>query len=383
MAEEIKQEVELEEKTVEVSPVEELKSHVEDTVAAKTADFVSVDKAAEMVAEVKTAADEAVAELKGALDSTVEELHQLKAEGLSAPAVTGATMETKFDDISYEGATLKGQVYTKAEFDNTDVPGGRVNTNAPFYTLQQANPFRGRGALIPAGGAGVIKLPSINSISWASEAAQPSAARTAGGSSDSKNVTIETWVSENAWSVANLQDVPSMDAEIAGLMAAQLGLAEASDAVAVMKAASGLGNAVTTGVAAGLPTPANVVGKLIDMKTGLGASYQNGAYFLSRALYGVLAQSNNNGLNYDVASGVERLFGSELVIVDALEATAAGNLVGVFMDAGRGLALCSSSEMTIGRYDQTRPGAMTYFGHARFKNAVWDNASVATLKVGA
>ena len=72
------------------------------------------------------------------------------------------------------------------------------------------------------------------------------------------------------------------------------------------------------------------------------------------------------------------------MVVDALEGAGTdGNLVGTFGLHSRGLALCTTASMQIGRYDQTRPGSMTYFGRTRFKNAIWDPSAISTLKVGA
>ena len=376
------EENQVETKSAEDMVVEKFDAIVEE----KTVGLVSEEKAAEMVAsavaEVKEASAAELTELKGAIE-------KLEAD-VSAPAIikegdSKMQFEKQFVDEMGEVFAKKFDVITKRVGDNTDVAGGRVTGQGPYWSMIQADPLRLAATTIPAGGSGVVKLPSIAGISWASEAAQPAASRTPGGTSVSKNVIIETWVSENEYSLANLEDVPSMDAAIAGLMADELQEASADDAVAVLKAATvPSGHSLTTGVASGLPTAANVVGRLTDMVTPLSSRYASGgAYYISRAMYATLKQSNNNGLNYDAAAGVERLNGYPVIVVDQLEAVAAGNLVALFGDMGRGLAHCSSQNMTIGRFDQTRPGSMTYFGRARFKFGQWDENALTRMTVGA
>ena len=98
----------------------------------------------------------------------------------------------------------------------------------------------------------------------------------------------------------------------------------------------------------------------------------------------IQTSSDSNALNFDPRTGVNTLFGYPIMVVDALEGSGTdGNLVGTFGLHSRGLALCTAADMTIGRYLETRPGAQTYFGRARFKNAIWDPSAISTLKVGA
>ncbi len=295
----------------------------------------------------------------------------------------------KFGDIDHFGQTVQGQkfnVITKAVGDNTDIAGGRVDTNSPYYLLEQANFARQYGTLMPASG-GVIKLPDLSGVSWASEATQPeNPSRTPGGTLASKNVITDTYISENSLNLASLNDVPNMDGVMVNLMATQLGKSEAAEAVSTVKAETDANLAATikTGVAAGLPTNANVFGKMVDMISGLSTVYTSGARFLvSRALYGVISQSNNTGINFDPTRNVVTLAGFPVHQVEELEASnVANNLVALFGDFSRGLVLATSAEMSVGRYEQTRPGAMTYFGHTRFKHAVWNAKSLVQMTVG-
>ena len=313
------------------------------------------------------------------LKSTLASLPVSKSKGPSSMI--------KFEDTNIGGQIVKAQEFNvihKAYSDNTDVAGGRVDTNSPYYKLEQANFARRLGTIFPASG-GIVKLPDVNSITWASEATQPAAPRTPGGDLASKNVTIETWVSENSYSLASLEDVPSMDPAITGLMTDQLGVSEADDAVAVVKAATGLAGAVTTGVATGLPTAANIFGKTMDMVTPLTSAYRNSSRFvMSREYFSTLQQSNNNGINFDPTTGLTTVGGYLVEVVDALETSDTdGNLAAIFGNFSRGLVLATAANITIGRYDQTRPGAMTYFGRARFKHAIWDVNGLVTMKIGA
>lgn len=320
----------------------------------------------------------------------------------SIPPHTGAAKEhntmKNFGEIQVDGQVLKGFDFPviKSYNDNTDVNGGRVDSTQPYYVIEQSNVLgRQLGTVIPVSG-GVVKLPDVSSISWASEATTPintsvdgaAGSRIPGGTVSSKNVTIETWVSENAYSIASLEDVPAMDGAIAGLMMTQLGRAESTDAVAVVKAATlASGHAVTTGVGSGtdrLPTAANLIGKLSDVREALGSGYGNRGWAVSRELLGRIQESNNTTLNFDPIRGVQTLFGDPVYVVDQLESSATnGNLVGVYGDFSKGLVMATAATASIGRYDQTRPGAMTYFGRARFKHSVWDTSAIVTLKAGA
>ena len=360
-------------------------------VEEKTSGLISEEKAQEMINSAVEAKSDEIADLKKASEEMKESLLDIEAKASTPATMTKGdnNMAIEFKEMTLDnGSVVKGQAFNivqKRVGGNEDVAGGRVDSNMPFFTLEQANPYRPLASVLPASG-GVIKLPSIAGISWASESAQPAAARTPGGSSASKNVIIETWVSENEYSLANLEDVPGMDGVITGLMSEQLGVAEADDAVAVMKAATGLGAAITTGVATGLPAADDVIDVMESMVSGLGSSYSSGGTFaVSRALFGAIQTSADaNALNFDPRTGISTLFGRPIMTIDALEGDGTdGNLVATFGLHSRGLALCTAASMQIGRYDQTRPGSMTYFGRTRFKNAIWDPSAISTLKVGA
>ena len=380
-------------KTDEVDAVAELKSVIDTAVETK-ADVSAIEEVkAAHAAEIEAVKSEAKEALEAAKSEVLEAVEQ-KFDALPAIVKTeNKSMDViKFEDVDFNGSIVKAQkfdVVTKNYLDNTDVNGGRVSGQQPYFILEQNNVLgRQLGTVIPASGVGVVKLPDVHEISWASEAAQPAAARSPGGDLASKNVTIETWVTENQYSMSSLQDVPGMDAAITGLMSARLGLAEQADAVAVIKAATlATGHNVTTGVNTGtdrLPTAANVIGRMANIREAMGSGYGNRTWIVSRELMGRLQESNNTTLNFDPRMGVQTLFGDPVIVIDDLEASGTtGNLVGAYGDFSRGLAMCSNSEMMIGRYDQTRPGSMTYFGHARFKHAVWDTSALVTFKVGA
>ncbi len=373
----------------EKSAEEQLEAVVKDTVATKAdkADLDAYTKSEDFVKAIEEVKEEAKAALEEAKAENLEALES-KLNNLAAPAIKkGSDGMIKFEDIQTENGICKGQVFTKSVTDNTDIAGGRVNTRDPWFKREQMNVLRNYSTVLPSSGAGVYKLPNLSGISWASEASAPvNTPRTPGGTLADTSITVLTWVSENQANNVSLQDVPGMDGAMVGLMAAQLGTTEAADAVAVIKAFD-FDNAreTTTGVATGFPTTANVFGKTIDMITGVEASYRtNARFFMSRGYFSAVTQSNNTGINFNPVTGLNTIAGYDVILVDALEdASVDGNLTAVFGDMAMGLALVSSESMNISRYEQTRPGSMTYFGEARFKHGIWDTNALSTMKIGA
>ena len=208
------------EKTAEEVVLEKMNGIAEE----KTSGLISEEKAQEMINSAVEAKSDEIADLKKASEEMKESLLDIEAKASTPATMTKGdnNMEIEFKEMTLDGSVVKGQTFNivqKRVGGNTNVSGGRVDSNMPFYTMEQANPFRSLGTLFPASG-GVVKLPSIAGISWASESAQPdlpTSPRTTGGTSTSKNVNIETWVSENEYSLANLEDVPGMDGVITGL----------------------------------------------------------------------------------------------------------------------------------------------------------------------
>ena len=388
------QETNIEQPTAEAEVVSMIKNTIDEQVSTKAdkADVEGLTATTDTHSTDIEAIKSAHEADKVANEEIIKDLSD-KLEGLEATIKSAhATQETNtMNGINFEKGAVEGlgndiahQKFStiKSVDTNQDVPGGRVDTNSPYYTLAQANILRNDMTVMPASG-GVVKLPTVGGISWASEENQPTSARNAGGTLASKNVTIETWVSENAYSIASLEDVPAMDSVITNLMAQQLGSTEIADTIAVIKGSSEL-TGITTGDAAALPAANEIVAKTQELIDQTSSAYRVGAkLYVSQEYYGKLSVADNNGLVYDVVSAVNRFHGFEIVIVDALEAAEAGALVAFFGNLSKGMVLATASTMSIGRFDQTRPGAMTYFGRSRFKSAIWDESAIKTLKVGA
>ena len=209
------------EKTAEEVVLEKMNGIAEE----KTSGLISEEKAQEMISSAIEEKSAEVAELKAETAELKESLLDIEAKASTPATMTKGdnNMEIEFKEMTLDGSEVKGQsfnIINKRVGGNTDVAGGRVDTNMPFYTLEQANPYRSLATTLPASGS-IVKLPSVAGISWASESAQPdlpNSPRTTGGSVSSKNVTVETWVSENEYSLASLADVPGMDGVITCLL---------------------------------------------------------------------------------------------------------------------------------------------------------------------
>lgn len=332
-------------------------------------------------------------EFKDSISTEIRELVDLKLQEMPAKKsriINPFEAEKCFKD----GRPAFQRTYEKMEFaynDNTDVAGGRVMSNMPYHRLEQMNILgRQLATTLPAMGQGVIKLPNIDMINWAVEGSQPTTPRTPGGNIGSKDLIIDTLVSQNSYSIASLQDVPSLDPAIVSLMAARLGFLEQTNAVATLKADTDLtsvdtGVAGTAGIFGGLPTTGDVFEKLMELIATLESPYWGNAMLIvSRGLYGRMQASENTTLNFDPERRVLMFAGFPLVVIEQLETGAAdGNIVAAFGDFSMGAVFADSAAMTIGRYEQTNPGAETYFGHSRSKFGVWDTDALVTLKVGA
>ena len=311
-----------------------------------------------------------------------------KIEALPVKQGSEKPKSGEFVKMSLNGASFMGTKIPilHSYLDNTDVAGGRVSAQSPFYHQYMGN-IMGRqlATIFSSGGQGVVKLPEVSNINFAPEPMQLDTGRTRGGTLASKQVVLETFVSENAFSLSSLDYVPSLDASIVSLMQRRALFREGQDAVAVIKADSTI-ESVATGEAAALGTAAETLEQLRSMITSLDSAYLAGAVFcISRAVWGLISGvTTANSIVFDQARGVNTFLGYPLIIIDQLEvSTTGGNLVGVFGQFSSGFALMTGSELTIGRYEQTTPGSMTYFGMFQAKHSVWDDEALVKLVVGA
>lgn len=366
--------------TVDVSAaLEEIKSAVNDeTKANKEAIEAAVEKFA--------TADATAKDLQDANKELTEKLSKLEGVIKAMPSTKVAEVETiglkneLIDGTQLVKASTAVVPITKAVRNNDGVPGNTDAAIGAYHTQLEANPFRALITVFPTT-AGSFHMPSVDGITFAQEGSQPAGGRTPGGELASTTITLETFTSENAYSMNSLADVPSLDATVASLIFQEAGKSEAQGVVSNGLNAGGFPS-VNTGVAANLPAVDKIVGKMADLLARLDAAYLVGAQFLiSRGVYAQLNKADNNGLAFDPANGITTLFGYPITVSGYLQAgNAANHKSAYFGDFGKGVILGSNETVSISRFDQTRPGSLTYYSMFRSKAGAWDTAALVSLK---
>ena len=274
-------------------------------------------------------------------------------------------------------ANLVLDIVTKAYGDNTDVTGGRVEARGIIHSLESGNFARTEASLWTTT-SGSVKIPLLSGITFVNEDTVPTS-RTQGGSLANTTVVVDNIVGSAQFSKPSIEDINDLDSKIMSLMMQAAAKKEATDAVAVLKAATL--PEVKTGLAAALPTSANVIGKLADMVAALSGAYLPGAkFYMSRSAMAVVQSSNNTGLNFDASRGIMTIFGYEVVVIDYLPSGGTANDEAVYfgrMDMA--LAFVSRRNLEVSRFMETVPGFVTYHGDLRSKSAIWDTAALVSL----
>ena len=161
---------------------------------------------------------------------------------------------------------------------------------------------------------------------------------------------------------------------------------EAVDAVAALKAATLI--VVTTGATDTAVTKTNIIAKLAEMKTKLSSAYKrNAKFFMDRTTLSTLedsALSTGGGLHFNPMTGLTTLWGDEIVVVDYMDdGNADGEDAVYYGDMKKALAFVSRKSLEIGRYMETAPGFVTYFGDVRSISVVVDHKALVSLTTGA
>ena len=126
----------------------------------------------------------------------------------------------------------------------------------------------------------------------------------------------------------------------------------------------------------------------MDLIEATPAAYRMGAILsISRSVEGLLSQhqASSGGYAFNAALGVMTVHGYPVYVSDHLEMGGAGGQVSaLFGNFRRGLILAESEMLIIGdTYEQTRPGAVTFFSEGRAKGSVRDFNAISGLITGA
>ena len=393
----------------ETNVAEELKDLIDETISLK-ADKTDLEglasvEAVEAKADradlegiVKTAEfEEAKVESAEAIDAVKLEIREEIEAKFAAVSPISVKKEIKmyqFEEITKDNGEISNNLtidlHTKANNDaggtETDIAGRSVESARMYYTAEQFNPFAGQVAVIPVSG-GSVKLPELGGLVFTEEDTVPVNRELASNSVSSKTVIIKNWTNYSQFSKPHFDDLPGLREMVTSLILQQHSVKQAEETAAVIKASvSGSGFAsVATGVADGLPSSDDVIGKLADLMSAVSTAYRTaGNFHVSPAVYSALViagRSATSGFAFDAASAQGTLFGYPVVINSYLQdGSTADDVSAIFGDLSKGVAMCERRALSIDEFPQAQPGYITYYSDARWTPAVWDVSAVAGLE---
>ena len=386
--------------------------HVEKSAEEQLADVIKTEVAGKADVEAVEAVKAAVDAIEIPSTEGLVEKADLDAANTEIEALKGQIeeMNVKFDSIpaiitkeapdmdsfkwDNEGFNAKAEVdltkeITKAYPSTGPVTGEPRSTARLYYALQQGNPFRMVSTVMPMNSS-TMELPTVTGISAAHEANVPNsisvADAAAGGELGTTQLVTRNFVSRNFFSDQAVEDLPGLDGMVGGFMGQEIGVAEAVDMVAQIKAAvnaAGFTNRRSTSGGA------VSIDDFIELRQGLSSMYaMNGKYMMSRGIYAELRTLSQSGagsdLVWDPVMGKMTLFGHEVIINDHLEDFgAANNLIALFGDFSRATVIGNRKSMNISRHEDTVPGGVYYYGNMRSRGQLWDAAGIFALRSNA
>jgi HK97 family phage major capsid protein len=305
----------------------------------------------------------------------------------AAPALIKGEKQMENFGLSHEEFKSAGSVdFTKAVTGTTNTTGAATASEGIYFALAQQNLFRAVSTVMPTS-ATAVNLPTVSGITAAHEANILSAVDAAsghGGAIASAQVIPQNWTSRTVFSNQSVADLPALDQMVAKFQAQQIGVAEATDMVAELDAATI--TEVDSGSADALPT---TVDAYADMIAALSSAYKPRAKFImSRAalahLRGLSQAGTGSDLVIDPSNGNFSFWGYEILVNDYLAAGSTDGEKSVYFgDFEAGTVIVSRKEMSISRHEDTLPGAVYYFGNMRSRGTVWNAAALVRLNTGA
>ena len=273
--------------------------------------------------------------------------------------------------------------------DNTDVAGG-VRTSLMAYTpMSIENSFMGYvdERTIPGGTA---KIPIVGTITLVKEANDNQSRTEVGGVLSDLDVTLPTGVNQCSASLASLNDVRGLQNSVSTAAMRSYGRFAGSEIHAAVKASANGANGITaikTGVAAGLPTAANVLARLDEMISSVAAAYRgNCSLHISRKVEELMNKHSASSGDYawDVSEGIRRFRSYPVQINDSFEdGDAANEVSALFGDLYSGIVQVNGNPLVLGRLMmETQPGRGTFFTSARVTGIVQDGSAMAALSTG-
>ena len=315
--------------------------------------------------------------------------------------ITDVDRRGNFIELSIEDAIFRKMssdpYLTKAITTYDSTPGARQGAMTPWQQMHERNPFRQFVSYLPMAGAGSFSLPVLTQADFADTAnTSASIADALALTSATHNLatqTLKTAVTKIAGS-----EVPGIRDAVLSMIGMRAAAAHGKKCEGVIESSvesssSGSFSSINTGTASsatdlGLPTAANIIGKLADLIAVLDTPYRDGiVIFCTRAFYAQLKKATTGTAGawaYDPAMRAERYDGIPIIatshIANATSATS--QMVAFAGDLAAGITLAEGVPLRVEEYDETLPGSTTYFAQMHYLYVVTDRNAVVGMKTG-
>ena len=264
----------------------------------------------------------------------------------------------------------------------TGIPGAATGTMAPYYELKQYNPLRDKVTIIGVMGDTYL-IPKITVGNHSSNAALHPLGAT-GNESDIAETShvLEEWSLEVVMSKVAEEDLPGYMEIHRQAMTQSYARSQGADIVAKLKAGSGI--EVKTGVAAALPTVANVLGRVDAMELDLDPVYHDmvmSCYFVNPKLFARIREGIRaaGGGAYNIATERHVVHNGYQVMQTSLidNGGTANHVSGYFGMFGRACYLGEKRNHMITMLPISRGYEVSSSG--RFEAAIGDNTAYSRL----
>ena len=289
----------------------------------------------------------------------------------------------------YMGQVRHGHLVAKSNVAGniTGAPEGAIDVTA---AMAAGNPFR-EDVMVMQMAEGVVKIPILPPQMF--HISEPGAVvggnpRRAAAELEASSTDLVAVLAEALAEIGEpaMEDLPGIRGVIEYEYTQRYSTAQAARIFAKIKAGNFV--KVKTGVAAGLPTKANIIAKVSEVIESVATPYRMGAvWHISRSVESLLNQANagtNGDFAFNPSIGVRTLMGYPVRVNDNLEdGKAAARVSAVFGNFRQGIILGERRSLDLTDNPYTKPGYRTFYGSGRFEAGEWHKEALAQLVTAA
>lgn len=284
--------------------------------------------------------------------------------------------EIKLDSVKSVFGKYVTKDYTAQEsVGGSSEPGVRAWFDYPDLNSYLA--LVGEQNVVSINGDG-IALPKVDVSAFANVSTLPSS-RSPGGDITETKISVKNFEIFDQFSLAAMDDVTDLQPTVIDAVARQFAAAVASEIHTVIEtsvkdsASSSIQN-VNTGESAAIPNTTNIAGRLAVLRQAVPYQYRSMeeamycGFVMSTGMVTNLLQASSTSGEWLVRPGTqESIYGCPFFEYSGFDAggTAADH-VALFGNFAQALTVVFAKELEIRVFDQTRPGAMTYYARGRF-----------------